>query len=443
MSPSASPLPEDRVAHKARVAFLGSAAGGALTLVNEVACARLLGVEAYGLYALALVLARISETVSLAGLPVAILRELPVARSQGDAGAAGASVLAASGGPFATGAVLGLLLWTGSGALAQAADAGAEGAAFVRAAAFAVPFMALSEALASVARGLGFPWYYVLVRNLVPPLAFGTFLVGFRGGFQGSDVALAFAAAYAAAALAGLLCARRAGARPSASRLGERARALYAYAWPILVNNLLYLAVGAAPLLALAALRTEGEVGLYRACLQVMMPLEMVELAFVAALAGAFPLLHARRDDVALRQLVQRATRWISLLSLGIALPVVLAREEILSLMGPEFTQAAFALMVLLGAQALLLCTGVLAILLVSCGHQRVETANVAVAAALGLALNLAWIPSMGVPGAAFATAVPCVLVAALRVVQVRRRFGISPWPQRAARRRAIPGIAP
>ena len=56
----------------------GGALGGGLSILNEIFVARVMGAAGYGVYALAVVLARIGETLSLFGLGVGTLHFLPI-----------------------------------------------------------------------------------------------------------------------------------------------------------------------------------------------------------------------------------------------------------------------------------------------------------------------------------------------------------------------------
>src|SRR5438094_9958086 len=60
------------------ITLLGLGVGAVLSMVNEVLAARFLGVAAYGLYALAMMAARVGEKVAVFGVPVSVLHYLPV-----------------------------------------------------------------------------------------------------------------------------------------------------------------------------------------------------------------------------------------------------------------------------------------------------------------------------------------------------------------------------
>ncbi len=445
-APSGAPTSggTDAVVRRANVAFAGSVLGGALAIANEVLCARYLGVETYGLYALALVLARIAEAIAVFGLPIATLRLLSIFRERGEAREVRGTVIASIIPPLVIGSLFSTALWILAPEIAAMAFTKDAATPFIRAAAIAVPFMALSEVLGTVTRGFGHAGYYVVIRNLVPPLAFMVLLVAIAGTKSPAPwVAVAFCAAYAAATVAGVACVLRAGGDellPREARLPLRR--LYAHALPILLNNVLYLIVGCTAIVVVGLVRSEAEVGIFRASMQFLIPFEMIQLAFLAALGGAYAVLEHEGRQQELRALVVSSTRWISLLSLALLAVLALGRHDLLRIMGPGFVAGADALLVLVLGESIMLCTGSLGILLVTSGRPKAETASVAVAAVLGIVLNLALVPALGIFGAALATALPCLAVAVLRVVQVRRMTGIRVVGAAPVRNLAVPALA-
>lgn len=415
------------VLRRANITLIGSAAGGVLAIVNEVLCARYLGVNTYGLYALALIIARVSESVSSLGLPVGALHHVSIWRDRKQPRLLLGTIWASLLPPLLIGLLFAALLWALAPALARDVFDNPRAAPFIRVMALAIPFMGLSEVMGVITRGFGHAGYYVLVRNVVPPVVFMVLLLSITSlRAEPAWVGGAFGAAYLVAALTGMVCLVKVGGR---ALFRERPqfpfRALYAYSAPVLLNNMLYLVIACAPILMLGVLQTDREVGIFRACMQIVIPFDMFVMAFNAAVGHLYPVLHSngRRDELA--ALVERTTRWMSLPALGLLLVITLDRHDLLGLMGPDFVSGGQALLVLAFGHAILCATGSAGFLLVMSGRQVYETLNAAVAAALCVALGLALIGTQGAVGAAFATTMACLLISVLRVVQVRRLMDI------------------
>ncbi|MBK7424461.1 MAG: flippase [Propionivibrio sp.] len=416
------------VFRRAHITLLGSAIGGALAIVNEILCARFLGVNTYGLYALALILARIFEIVSIMGIPVGALHYVSIYRARNQSRYVLGTILASCFPPLLAGLVFTTILWLFAPTLAADVFDNAKAGPFMQAMALAIPFMALSEVLGSITRGFGHAAYYVLVRNLVPPFVFlGLLLLIASLRSDPLWVSRAFGAAYLIAALTGVACVVKvSGRKLLRERPVFRFRELYAYSFPVLLNNMLYLVVACTSILLLGMLQNDKEVGIFRACMQIVMPFDMVVMAINAAVGHIYPVLESRHRRKELADLVATVTRWMSMLAMGLLLIVALNRHDLLSIMGPDFVGGANTLLLLALGQAIQGSTGSAGFLLVMSGRQKFETVNAVIAALACVILNLLLIPGYGSVGAAIATILSCLLFSVLRVTQVKRQMGIQ-----------------
>lgn len=413
---------------RANITLVGSGVGAALAIVNEVLCARYLGLGAYGIYALALILARVCEGVAIIGLPFATLHYVSIYRDGKDLPRVLGTILASLLAPLVVGVALACATWLLAPTLANEVFGKPAAADFIRAMALAIPFMGLSEILGVITRGFGQAAYYVLVRNLVPPVVFlAGLLVISRAGADPLWIAGAFATAYLAAVLAGLASVVKV-AGPALFRMKPAFpfRELYTYSIPGLVNNLLYLVIATMPILMLGALESARETGIFRASMQIVLPFEMVVVAFNAAVGHLYPVLDRNNRREELAALVETITRGMSALAFGLLLVVVLNRHDLLALMGPGFVEGAGTLLMLAIGSATLCAVGSAGYLLMMSGRQRYETANAVTAAIVSVVLNAILIPAYGSLGAAAATTLACFAVSGLRVTQVRRQLDIG-----------------
>lgn len=433
------------VGHGAALTLAGTAVAGLLLLLNEWLAARWLGLPGYGLFALALALAKIGDKLAVLGLHVAALRFVPPARLRGDHGALIRLVRdclwpsALAGGLLAlVGAILAEPL--ASGVFGKPALASLIGPAML-----AVPFFALTEVLGNVARGLGHLGHYVIARHLAPQVVLlGLLLLGHAlTGTTGLPLAAPAWAAWSFAAsgfLAALLAAglvarslaalRRAGGGAASTHTNALASpSLWRLAWPVWVNGLLYLVVGWADLLLLGSLAPVEAAGLYRACAQAVIVFDMVSVAFNAASAQAFALAAgmagahavARGLDLPLKQ----ALRGLVLVSTPVLAMLLFRAESVLSLLGPSFLPATGTLRVLAIGQFLNCWFSIVAFALIMSGRQGLEMRNAVVAAALNLSLNVALIPRWGTLGAAVASTATLLVLNLLRLWQLRVQYGL------------------
>lgn len=416
------------VLQRAQITLFGSGLGGILAVVNEIVCARYLGVGSYGLYAFALVLARIAEAIATIGLPVATLHFISIYRDRKQPRLVLGTILASLLPPLLIGGTFTVLLLAFAPTLAQKVFGNARAVPFIQAMALAIPFMGLSEVLGVITRGFGHAAYYVVVRSLVPPVVFfGSLLLITSHAFDPHWVPAAFCLASVTAALTGIAAVLKVGGG-ELFRLKPQLplRELYGYSFPVLLNILMYLVVACTPILLLSAMQSDTEVGIFRACMQLVIPFDMVVIAFNAAVGHLYPVLEHNNRRQELAALVERITRWMSTLALAMVLVIALNRHDLMRMMGPEFVAGANTLAVLALGHAVLCCVGSAGYLLVMSGRQRFETINAVLAAAFCVILNLSLIPSFGSLGAAVATALACLLVSVLRIFQVKRLMAIQ-----------------
>lgn len=412
----------------AHITLFGSGLGGILAIVNEIICARYLGVGTYGLYAFALIVARIAEGIATLGMPVGALHFLAIHREQNQPQLVWGTVIAAVLPPLVIGCLFSATLWTLAPWLASSVFGDVAAAPYIRALALAIPFMGLSEVLGVVTRGFGHSAYYVVVRSLVPPTVFLLSLLFIANRHaEPAWIPWAFFLAYVLATCAGVLAVRRVGGA-ALFRLRPTLpfKALYGYSMPVLMNQLLYLVVACTPILLLGAMQSDKDVGIFRACMQLVIPFDMVVIAFNAAAGNHYAVLEHTHKRAELAALVERITGFMAPLAMAWLLVLVLNRHEFLLLMGRDFVSGALTLAVLALGHATLCTVGTAGYLLVMSGRQRYETFNAAVAAVACVVLNVVLIRWFSSLGAAIATAVACLLVSALRILQVRRLTGIK-----------------
>lgn len=418
------------IVRRGGITLAGAALGALLVFGNEIQVARFLGVPSYGLYALALVVARVAETVALFGLRAAVMHFLPVQREEGALGASLGTIIAAVALPLVLGCALSALLWFSADWMARVLLDAPAVAPFLRLFALPVPLMALTEVLGVITRGFGRAEYYVLIRNLTPPACFAALLAVVNAlDAPPAAVAWAFGVSQAVAALTGMtvvgwLIGRHDGWR----RPTFAARRLYAYAFPIMLNTLLYVVMGATDILMLGHMRGPEEAGVLRACLQLRPAFDMAMVAFNAGAVHLYPVQHRAGDHAALAASYRTVLRAVGGVSAGLCMLVMLSRHDVLALLGPAFVTGADAMAWLLAGLLVQGCLGSAGMLLVVVGHQREETLAAALGMATNVLLNLWLIPRLGLTGAALAAGASLVVMNLVRVRFVRATLGLATW---------------
>ena len=422
----------------AGITLIGAVAGAVLTTDNEVLAARFLGVSAYGLYALALMLAKSGEIIAAFGVPLSLLHYLPINLSRGERGHALGTIVGSLPLPTAIGFAFAVALWLGGDWVAAHVLGQPAAGPFLVVLGFAIPLMVIGDVLGNIARGFGRALPYVVIRNLVPQLCATAVLIClllWRGPQIGPAYGQLFGLAVGVAVgivLAGNLVRVRVGQVRPVTQL----RRLYGYALPLGVNFVTSLGIAWTDLFLLGLLTDAGTAGIYRGCMQIVLVFDLGAAACAAALAPVFAVLIAEGQRTSLQEIYTSAVRLQTLMALPLLLVVMVNAADLLRVLGPDFAIAAPALLLLGCGQFAKATLSPAIVALVIGGRQKLEAANVAVTAVANVVLNLMLIPLFGVAGAALATTASLIGLAIIRCLQVRRVFGLRTLdfaPMRAA----------
>lgn len=180
-------------------------------------------------------------------------------------------------------------------------------------------------------------------------------------------------------------------------------------------------------ILMLGLLVSAKAAGIYRVSLQgaalVAFALQIVNMA----VAPHFVRLHAAGQYGKLQRLVTKSAQ-VTLIG---ALPVVLlfwvfGAEVLRGVFGIAFEAGHTALVILALGQLINAGMGSVGLVLTMTGHERETLKGVTVSALLNIPLNFALIPSLGMAGAALATAISMVVWNILLWCAVRRHLGLN-----------------
>jgi O-antigen/teichoic acid export membrane protein len=415
------------VIKSAGITLIGSALGGLMIILGEVLAARLLTGQAYGLYASGITVARIGEVIAVFGLPVSIFHYIPIYRRSSQRHLVIGSVYAASLLPLILGSAFALAAWVAAPWLGRHVFSSTEVVRYIRLLVLAVPFMASAEILGAITRGFGYAKYYVIVKNLIPPVVFLTTLALMRGlGAQPMWIAGAVSAGSMLACAAGVFAVVRV-AGPDLWHIKPAFQfgALYKFASGVMVNTIFYLAFAVAGIFTVAVFHGSDSVGIYRMCLQIVLPFEMIVLAFHAAMGPVYPVLAQEERTAELEAAYGTAVRWMAMLHLPLGIALAWNRHDLLALLSPRFMAGSGALLILSVGFSACMCFGTAAYLLMLSGRKTVETRNAAFAAFLNVVLGVVLVPDFGLAGAAFATAFSLTILTVLRIWEVRYTLGL------------------
>ncbi len=431
-----------RVGGEASIALGGKFGGKSIQLAGQVALARLLGSELFGLYAVGWSLFRFALLFSPLGLHNAVIRfgggwslDDPRQRS---------TVRRALIGSSLSGLAAGAVLVLASPWLALEFFQMPGLLPVLRGFGIALP-IATGLLVASAATRVSQQMKYtVWAEDLTKPLVFLVlFLALYAAGLRlGAAIVAVVFSSLAALALAGwflgrLMAGDGEAATESVAEAAPGWTELLRFSLPAALAGSFGAAVLWSDRLFLGYFRAAPEVGLYQAAAQVGVIFSLI-LAGINGIVSPLIVSHlakverGRDDDAGLDRLFKAATRWGLMVGLPFAIVLWAAPATLLSLVfGSEYGGASEALRILAGGQIVNLGTGPVAMMLIMSGHERRWLAIGGAGLLLSCVLNWMLIPPLGVVGAALGTALSLAAMFGAAVVTVRRRLGIWPYDRR------------
>ena len=427
---------DERVLLRGTVANVaGLLAGVAAAFGVQVLLGRTLPAGGLALVTIAVQVAFVASAGARFGMDVAAVRLVAIAQGAGDAGTLRSLVDRCASVAAAASIVVAAVIAAASPLTGDRAGAIAIGAA-------GIPFIAIANVYLGATRGL---------KQMGPTLA--VFWIGqpvlwiilagaaIAAGGEIDAAVAAYGASWVVATIAA-----RALWRSAAAGMGDRpapreeVRAAIAYGLPRAPSALLAQALFWADLFVLAHYQHGAPLDAYAAAGRVsqlvLLFLTSANLIFAPFAAD----LHARGERARLDALFKQATRWALAGTLPAAIVLAVAAPDVLRAFGPDYTQGATPLRIMLAGQTVNVATGGVAFVLIMVGLTGLDLVDNLLAAVVLVALAVPLASAEGPTGAAIASAAALAGVNALRLWQVWRKVGVQPF-DRAYLRLAIPAL--
>jgi len=401
----------------------------ALGLVVQIVLARLLGTAGYGTFSLAFTIATLAGMIASFGFNQYLVREVASGVEGQRFGYVHgllrfsfrfALLLALVGG-----ALLALLITL----LQWPAETGTRHAVLL--ALISVPIYALINQRQGALGGLHRVEQGQLPENLLRPLLFlaaiGCMFLWWRETINEVNVVLLnLGALFIAVTVGGLLMR---GAIPKAVKTS--APEAHTRSWLLGAGAFLLISGMATiqsqtDIVMIGAIRDVEQVGLYTVPARLAGLITFLFFASNLVIAPMIARLWEQKDKAGLQQLVRRASRFVTLVTLPFALVLVVAPGFLLGFFGHEFKGGGDALVILTIGWFLNIALGPVTFLLSMTGHERLIARIVALSTLVNIALNAILIPTYGIEGAAVATGVSFLVWKITAMFMVRRKIGIA-----------------
>lgn len=182
-------------------------------------------------------------------------------------------------------------------------------------------------------------------------------------------------------------------------------------------------------------------VGIYSPASKTALWVSFVLQAINLVVAPAFAILHTQGDRAELQKVISTVTIWIFWSSITIGIILIIFAKPLLAIFGPEFTEAHWALKILVIGQLVNALSGSVGNLLSMTGYQNQLMLVSGCIAFMNLILNAVAIPLWGIVGAALTTALTLSIWNIWLAIIVIRNLEVNPtvfstwFPGKAATR--------
>jgi len=417
----------------AGISLGGRAIGSGLTALQEILLARLLGSQAFGLFALGMAFLQILIIPGSLGLQQGVVRFGSETRRTDPpkfrtilGKSIGISALSAS--------LLGLLLFALAPWIGEVAFRKPGLVPVLRVVACTFPLAAVLRVAAAATRVSLRMKYSVLSEDILQPLSFvAVFLALYAAGYRlGGALAALFVSFGLGLLLALVFLGRLYGKQLRLPRGHIATWTLLAFSLVAAINGTITLAIGRMDRLIVGYYLPASSVGIYQAASQVAVVFTMIVGAFNVVLAPMVPDLFRRGQFERLEELYRVGARWALYVSLPVFLSIVVMREELLELVfGAEYVGGAVPMAILCLGQMVNVATGGVGFVMTMTGRQHKLLLISSVVLAASLVLYVIMTPRFGLIGAAGTTALMIAVLFSWAVLDVRRAYGLWPYDRR------------
>jgi O-antigen/teichoic acid export membrane protein len=403
-------------------------AGIALAYGAEVALARLMGADEYGLYSLVLAWMTLAALVPPLGLHHAVGRFIPAYLATGDGGRLRGVIRSSLGLTLGLG---GALAATALAVLVRWGDVlGLPGPTAWYVGVALLPLLALLRVVWAMAIAFG-RVVVALAPNLVlePVLVVALAYLAHRLGLPAVAVvvlAVAGVARLVELAVQGGALLRHGRSLPGPARPVYTLRVWLPVGLSLLAFDAFNLVLRQADLLLIGAMRPPAEVGIYGAALKTTGQVTFLLATTNAVVSPLMAAAWARGDRRELQRLLTLAAHLSFWPALAVVLGLSLLARPVLALFGPTFVGATTPLIILALGQLVNAATGVVVPLFIVTGHHVRVTVVFGVSAALYVVLTYLGIRAWGLVGAALATALVMAAWNIVLTMDAGRRLGLQ-----------------
>jgi O-antigen/teichoic acid export membrane protein len=421
--------------------ILTAAKGGGVSFVGRIfeyivrfafgiLIARVVGVEQYGLYTLAITVSLIATNVAMVGLQTGMVRFLPEAIREKDDQATWGIIQTSVGIPLIFSIVLSLGLLLLADNLAVLLFHDPRMASLLRIASLLIPLDTISFLAYVITISYKQPKYSVIANNILSPvikLVMAAAFLAIGLSTEGILIAQVIASTAGLLVLIYFINSLFPLIRPLGSAF-KNTRKLIRYSltvyWGWIVNTL----SATLTTLALGFVGLASGVGVYTAASRFSMIGSMFYLSIGSISTPIFADLYTQGNAAQLKAYYQTTARWLIIFNLPVFLTSILYAKPLLWIFGDDFTTGFTSMIILAFGTLTYTSTGLGANVLDMTDHPKVNSINSVILVIVLIILNILLVPRYEVIGAALATSISTIVVDVICLIEVWLLLRIQPY---------------
>lgn len=203
-------------------------------------------------------------------------------------------------------------------------------------------------------------------------------------------------------------------------------RAFLMYSFPLIISTMLSTLINKTDIIMLGSMTSNSDVGIYQITVQVSSVVSVLLLVFNTVFAPEIAKLYHQGKSLRLKKLYIKATRILAVLSLLTTLILLFSSEVLLLIFGSEFVDGQTSLILRSIGQFINIAVGGVWLMLSMTGKPRIQMYSNILAFGINILLNLVFIPTHGIDGAAFASMITIVFINVVGYVVVSKQFDVK-----------------
>lgn len=424
----------NRMAVGAGISLFGVGLARGLDFVKQVAMARLLGPQLFGLYAIGWNALRMVGILATMGLHTGVMHFGTQYRGQDDR-AFRSVITRATLLSFGIGWIITLALWFSAPWITATLFNEPQFLPLFRVFSLMLPFLGALRVAAVATRISQRMQFSILAEEISQStLNLLLFVVFYLLGWQLMGAIVATVLSYVAAlALALYFLYRLFGSVPiGAPRPPVSDRRLLAYSAPTALAEMSGAVITRVDRIFLGYFHSSGDVGVYQAAAQLSIIMASILYAFNMILMPMISEQYHKKDLRQLEELFRINTKWGIYSIVPLVLVIAFAASDVMTvLFGSEYAGGADALLILTVGQFINIATGATATILIMTGKQTVWFRLSLVMMVINLALNFLLVPRWGINGAAIATSLTVSSQYLISLLIIYRILHLWPYDRR------------